>query len=110
MSWIRRQVSESPEIELIPRDAKVFDDVGNDAARHIAGMPRKGDEAIRSEWIRVMPVAAGVAKMFATDFVEPTFQLATVECGVFAHDQAVRTNLSRKAAGMGRPVSSSASR
>ena len=32
-----------------------------------------------------MPVTAGVAKMFATDFAKATFQLATVECGVFAH-------------------------
>ena len=76
---------EFAEVEFVASDAEVFDDVRNDAARHIAGMPRKGDEAIRAEGIRVMPVAAGVAKMFATDFAEATFQLAAVECGVFAH-------------------------
>ena len=32
-----------------------------------------------------MPVTAGVAKMFATDFAKATFQLGAVECGVFAH-------------------------
>jgi hypothetical protein len=85
MSRFCERESEPPEIEFIPRDAEVFDDVRNDAARHIAGMPRKGDEAIRAEWIRVMPVAASVAKMLTTDFVEAAFQLATVECGVFAH-------------------------
>ena len=93
MSRIRGRKSEPPEIEFIPRDAEVFDDVRNDAARHIAGMPRKGDEAIRAKWIRVMPVAAGVAKVFATDFVEATFQLAAVECGVFAHGSSGENEL-----------------
>ena len=32
-----------------------------------------------------MPVTAHVAKMFTTDFTPATFQLAAVECGVFAH-------------------------
>jgi hypothetical protein len=85
MSPIWERESEPPEIEFVPRDAKVFNDVRNDAARHIAGMPRKCDETIRAEWIRVMPVAARVAKMFATDFAEAAFQLAAVDCGVFAH-------------------------
>ena len=93
MSRIRGRKSEPPEIEFIPRDAEVFDDFRNDAARHIAGMPRKGDEAIRAKWIRVMPVAAGVAKMFAADFVEAPFQLAAVECGVFAHGSSGENEL-----------------
>ena len=33
-----------------------------------------------------MPVAAAVAKMFATDFAQAAFQLAAVVCGVFAHN------------------------
>ena len=56
-------------------------------------MPRKGDEAIRAEGIRVMPVAAGVAKMFATDFVEAPFQLAAVKGGVFAHGSSSKNEL-----------------
>jgi hypothetical protein len=74
-----------PEIKLIPRYTEVFDDVGNIAAGHIAGMPREGDKAIRSKRIRVMPVAAGIAQMFATDLAEATFQLTAVECGIFTH-------------------------
>lgn len=83
---IRGRESEPPEIEFIPRDAEVVHDVRNDATRHIAWMPRKGDEAIRAERIRKMPVAAGAAERFAADFAEAAFQLATVECGVFAHE------------------------
>ena len=93
MSRIRERDSEPSEIEFIPRDAEVFDDVCNDAARHIAGMPRKGDEAIGAEWIRVMPVAAGIAKVFATDFAEATFQLAALEGGVFAHGSSGENEL-----------------
>ena len=84
MSRIRGPESEPPEIKFIPRDAEVFNDVRNDSARHIAGMPRKSDKTIRAEWIRIVPVTAGVANMFATDFAEATFQLAAVEGGVFA--------------------------
>ena len=85
------------EVEVVATDAEVFNDVRNDAARHIAGMPRKSDEAVRAEWIRVMPVTAEVLHLTldpsphpmrrgrATDFAEAAFQLAAVEGGVFAH-------------------------
>jgi len=99
--WICGSVSEPTEIEFVPRDAEVFDDVRNDAARHIARMPRKGDEAIRTEGIRVVPVAAGVAKMFATDFPEAMFQLAAVECGVFAHGSSGENKLIAESGGDG---------
>jgi len=78
MSPFCQRESEPSEMEFIPREAEVFNDVRNDAARHITGMPRKCDEAVRAEWIRVMPVAAAVAKMFATDLAEAAFQLAAV--------------------------------
>jgi len=42
-------------------------------------MPRKGDEEIRVGWIRIVPVAARVAEMFATDFAEAAFQLTAIE-------------------------------
>lgn len=77
--------SEFPEIEVVAGDTEVFDNVRNDSARHIAGMPRKGDEAIRAEWIRIMPVAAGVPEMFTTDLAEASLQLTTIERGIFAH-------------------------
>jgi len=37
---------EFPEVEVVAAQAEVFDDVGNDAARHVAGMPREGDETV----------------------------------------------------------------
>ena len=76
---------EPAEIEFIARDPEVFEDVGNYAARHFAGRPGKGDQAIGAEWIGIMPVAAGVAKMQASDLAEAAFQLAAVDCGIFAH-------------------------
>src|SRR5580658_9274490 len=85
MAFRCQQGSEPSEKEFITRDAEVFDDVRDDAARHIAGMPRKGDQAIRAKWIRVMPMAAAVANVFASNFAEAAFQLAAIECGVFAH-------------------------
>ena len=77
--------SEPPEIELVARDAQILHDVRNDAARDIAGMPGKGDQAVRAEWVGVMPVAAGVAQVLATNLPESPFQLAAVEGGIFAH-------------------------
>ena len=42
---------ESLEVEFVPREAEVFDNVVNDAARHVARMPCEGDEAVGAEWI-----------------------------------------------------------
>jgi hypothetical protein len=72
-SAILDRESEPPEIECVPRYAEVFDYVRDDPARHVAGVPRKRNEALRAEGIRVMPVAAGIAKMLTTDFAEPAF-------------------------------------
>ena len=78
---------------MISRDPEVFNNVRNDAARHVAGMSRKGDEAIRAEWIRVVSVATSVAEMFATNFAEAAFQLAAVECWEFAHGSCGQNEL-----------------
>ena len=85
MSRIRGRGSEFSEIELIPGDAKVFDDVRNDAARHIARMPGKRDQAVGTKRIGVMSVTTRRAKKFTTDFAESPLQLAAVPRGVFAH-------------------------
>ena len=70
----------------MPRSSKVFDDVRDDAAWHIAGMPGKGDEPVGSERIGVVPVTARRAKQFAADFPEPPLQLAAVVGRVPAPD------------------------
>jgi hypothetical protein len=49
--------SEFSEIELVAREAEIFNDVGHDAARHVTRMPGKGDKAVGTERIRVVPVA-----------------------------------------------------
>jgi hypothetical protein len=59
------------EVELVASDAEVFNDVGDDAAWHIAWMPGKGDEPVGLERIGVMPVATRRAEQFAADFPEP---------------------------------------
>jgi hypothetical protein len=73
------------EIEVVAADAEVFDDVGDDAARHVAGMPRKRDEPVGPEGIGIMPVAPRCAKQFTADFTESALQLTAVVCGKFAH-------------------------
>ena len=63
---------------MVARDAEVFDDVREEAAWHMAGMPGKGDEPVGSERIGVVPVAARRAEQFAADLPAPPVQLATV--------------------------------
>ena len=46
MSRIRSRGSESLEVKVVTADAEVFDDVGDDAAGHVAGMPRKRDKPV----------------------------------------------------------------
>jgi hypothetical protein len=71
----------------------------------------KSNQALRMEGIGEMPMAAGRrAKKLAADFPESALELSTIVSGVFAHGQAVRTNLSLNALGIGRPVSSRASK
>ena len=50
------------------------------------------------------------ADQFAADVAEATLQLAAAVGRILAHGQTVRTNLSRNAGGMGRPVSNNASK
>ena len=85
MSRIRGRGSESLEVKVVAADAEVFDDVGDDAAGHVARMPRERDETVRAKWICVMPVAPGGAKEFATNLTQTTVKLAAVPRGVFAH-------------------------
>lgn len=82
----RRCGSKCPEVEFVAGDTKVFDNVRNDTARNIAGMPRKGDQAVWTKWIGVVPVTARSAKEFTTDFAESPLQLAAVPGGIFAHE------------------------
>lgn len=80
-----RSGSEFPEVELIAGDPEVLDNVGDDAARHVARMPGESDQPVGTKRIRVMPVTARRAKKFTTDFAEAPFQLAAVPGGIFAH-------------------------
>lgn len=77
--------SEFSEVKLVARDTEIFDDVGNNAARNIARMPRESDDAFGAEGIGVMPVTSGIAQVHTADFTETTLQLTAVEGGVFAH-------------------------
>ena len=85
MSRIRSRGSESLEVKVVAADAEVFDDVGDDAAGHVARMPRERDETVRAKWICVMPVAPGGAKEFATNLTQTTVKLAAVPRRIFAH-------------------------
>jgi len=77
--------SEPAEVEFVAADAEVFDDVGDDAARHVARMPRERDEAVGAKRIGVMPMTAGSAKECAADFSQTAIKLPTVPRGILAH-------------------------
>lgn len=79
------QGSEFSEVELVARDAEVFDDVGNDTARHVARMPGERDQSVRSEGVGVVAMTARSAQEFAANFAESSLQLTAVPRGVFAH-------------------------
>ncbi len=85
MSRIRGRGSESLEVKVVAADAEVFDDVSDDAAGHVARMPRKRDEAVGAERVRVMPVASAGAKKFAANLPQTTVKLTAVPGGIFAH-------------------------
>ena len=85
MSRIRGRGSESFEVKIVATDVEVFDDIGDDAARHVARMPGKRDEAVGAKGIRVMPVAPSGAKKFTTNLTQTALQLAAVPGGIFAH-------------------------
>ena len=92
--------SEFPKIQFVASDAEIFNDVGDDAARHVARMPRKRDDAIRVEGIGVVAVTARATEMLATDVPESSFKLPTVIGRVFTHESGR----------IGRPVSRRASK
>ncbi|HLX94469.1 MAG TPA: hypothetical protein VKU37_01860 [Verrucomicrobiae bacterium] len=77
--------SESLEVKVVAADAEVFDNIGNYAAGHIAGMPRECDEAVGTEGIRVMSVAPSGTKKFTANLTQTTVKLTTVPRGIFAH-------------------------
>jgi hypothetical protein len=60
--------------------------VGDDAARHVARMPRKRNDAVRMERIGVVPVTARATEVLAANVPEPSFELPTVIGRVFAHE------------------------
>ena len=78
--------SEFPKIELVAGDAKILDDIGDDASRHVARMPRKCDNAVRMEGIGVVAVTARATEVLATDVSESSFELPTVIGRVLAHE------------------------
>jgi len=78
LTTIRGRDSKSFEVEFVPADAEVFDDVGDDPAGHVAGMPCEGDKAVGAERVGIMAMAAGSAEKFAADFLEAAFQLPAV--------------------------------
>jgi hypothetical protein len=73
------------EVKIAAADTVVFNNVGNDAARHIAGMPSKGDETVWPEWIRIVPVTAGGAEEFTTNRAQAAFKLAAIPRRIFTH-------------------------
>ena len=78
MSRICRRDSKSFEVEVVPAEAEVFDDVGDDAAGYVPGMPCEGDQPVSAERVGIMAMAAGSADKFAADFLEAAFQLPAV--------------------------------
>jgi hypothetical protein len=78
--------SEFPKIKFVAGDAEIFNDVSDDAARHVARMLRKRDDAIRMERIGVVTVTARATEVFATNVPESSFKLPTVIGGGFAHE------------------------
>jgi hypothetical protein len=84
--FFRQGDSEFPKIKFIAGDAEIFNDVSDDAARHVARMPRKRDDAIRMEGIGVVAVTARATEVLATDVPESSFELPTVIGRVLAHE------------------------
>ncbi len=84
MSRIRsRDSSKFLEVKIVARQAGVFDNVGHDAARHVTRMPRKGDETVGAERVRLVTVTACRAEKFAADFAQPFFKLPTIPRRIF---------------------------
>jgi hypothetical protein len=82
----RPRDSEFSKIKFITGDAEIFNDVSDDAARHVARMPRKRDDAIQVEGIGVVAVTARITEVLATDVPESSFELPTGIRRVLAHE------------------------
>jgi len=98
-----------PTSPMLPRYNEPADT--NQATSASSPMPYR-DELFGPEYERSVFICDSAHSLVHREVLEPdgvTFRLTAVECGV-STGQAVRTNLSRKADGMGRPVSSNASR
>ena len=75
MAHIRGCESKTFEVEVVPAEAEVFDDVGDDTAGHVPGMPCESDKPVSAERVGIMAMAAGSAEKFAADFLGAAFQL-----------------------------------
>jgi hypothetical protein len=82
----RQRDSEFAKVKFVAAAAEIFNDVGDDPARHVARMPRKCDDAVRMEGIGVVAVTASATEVIATDFPESSFKLPTIVGRVFAHE------------------------
>jgi hypothetical protein len=78
--------SEPAEVELVAGDTKIFDDIGNNAARHVTGVPGKCDDAVGAKRIGVVAVAAGIAQMFAANVPESSLELPAIVGRIFARE------------------------
>ncbi len=70
--------SEAFEVEFVPGQTEVFDDVRDNAPRHVTRMPGEGDQPFGLERIGIVPVAARRTKVLAANSPEPAFQLPAI--------------------------------
>jgi len=70
--------SELLEIKVIFGNAQIVNDVGDDSARHVSGMPGKSDEKVRLKRIGVMPMTASGSEEVATDCFQAALELAAI--------------------------------
>lgn len=77
-------LSETFEVEIVAVDAEILDDVSDDSARHVAGMPGERDQAIGAEGIRIVAVAASRANGFAANLTQSPVKLAAVPGRILA--------------------------
>ncbi len=73
--------SDFPGIELVSRQTQILDDVGDDAAGHVTGVPGESDETIGVKWVRIMAMAARSAEEDATQLTQPLVKLAAIPSG-----------------------------
>jgi hypothetical protein len=66
------------EVKIVAAEAKIFNDVGDDAARHVARMPGEGNEPGGMKRIGIMPMAAGGAQQFASHLAQAALKLAAI--------------------------------